>query len=207
MLRIIEVDQRHHLDSHFAQRITAAEFGQVDDSGGADHFGAELLDEAYGGAQRPAGRNQVVDQHDPIFSADVVLVDLKRVRAVFQAVFPAHGLARQHSLLADQRELTFRSARHWGSEQKSAAFDGGDHVASVAEAVVEHLHGVQQSMRVEQQRSDVSEHDSRLREVRNRGDVLFDVHRVLSPSFSGLPVLCERWRPCSARTGGRRTGC
>ena len=80
------------------------EEGELDDAGGTPHVGADPAQQLDRGLHRPAGRQQVVEHHDPLTGRDRVGLDLDRVGAVFERVFVADRRARQLVLLAYHRE-------------------------------------------------------------------------------------------------------
>ena len=69
-----------------AEPVAALEEVELDQEREADDLALEPLDQLDRALDRAAGREQVVDDQDPLAGLDRVAVDLERVRAVLEGV-------------------------------------------------------------------------------------------------------------------------
>ena len=80
-------------DAELGEPGRAAEIGEIDDEGGADHLGLELAQQLDRSLGRAAGGDQIVDQQHRLAGRDGILVHLDHVDAVFELVVLADCLA------------------------------------------------------------------------------------------------------------------
>ena len=88
------------LDIVAVQVVAAIEVGELDDDSNTRDCAARALDELYGGGQRTAGRDEVIDDQDPVTRLNRVYMDFDRVGAVLELVADRGGLVGQFALLA-----------------------------------------------------------------------------------------------------------
>src|SRR5579884_850357 len=143
------------------QRVAAREVDQLDQKSIPHHLGAEALQQPPGRGGGPPGREEIVDDQDPLPGVDGVAVDLERVRPVLERVGerrPQHVAAR---------------------------FDADDEVdILVAVTVDEEVDRGLEADLVTQQRSNVPKQNAGNREIGDRPYQVFDRHAVAgSASF------------------------
>ena len=90
---------------------------------------------AIGGLQRPAGRQDVVDDEDPLAGRHRVGVQLQRRRPVLERVVGRDPLARQLAGLADRDDADAGVQRHGRGEQEAAGLHADDDVEPGVAAV------------------------------------------------------------------------
>ncbi len=117
------------LDAELGEARAAAEIGQIDDEGGADHLGVQPAQQLDRGLRRAAGGDQIVDQQHRLAGADRVLMHLDDVDAVFELVILADGLGRQLALLADRHEAAAQAVGDGAAEDEAARLDAGHRLA------------------------------------------------------------------------------
>ena len=126
------------------------------------------LDRAH---HRPAGREQVVDDEDPLSGLDRVGVDLEGRRAVLELVLDLDRLRRQLAELAHRHEAGAELVGQRRAEDEAARLHA-DHEVDLRAAdllghAVDHL---AERVRLLEERGDVVEADARLREVGDLAD-------------------------------------
>ena len=134
---------------------------------------------------RAARRKQIVVDEHPGATGERVGVHLERVDTVLEHVLGADRLSRQLAGLARRHEPHPQLAGERAPEDEAARL-GGDHEIDRGRAHEsgEPCHRRVQSRRVQQQRRDVLEHDSRAREVWDIPDVGAQIHRMTATSRS-----------------------
>src|SRR5262245_40664257 len=171
----------------------AAEIGQIDDEGSADHLGLELAQELDRGLRRAARGDQIVNEQHRFARGDGVLVNLDHVDAVFELVVLTDGLARQLALLADRDEAATQPVGHGAAQYEAARLDARDRLdAAIGEGLRQLLDAGPEAVGVGEQRGDVAEHDPGLRIV---GD---GAHEVLEIDFGRHRDLRNDWRAAPA---------
>jgi hypothetical protein len=189
----LERHQGPHRHVHRAQLLGAAEFGQVDDEAGGQHFGAKLTQEFHRRFRRAASGDQIVDQYHALAFDQRVGMHLDLVFAILQHVRDADALVRQLALLADRNETGRHLMRHRAAEDEAARLDAGDLVdLHAGPRLHQFVDGAAEGARVAEQRGDVAEHDAGLRVIRDRADrsaqVVF-IHWLGHRLHSAFPAL------------------
>ena len=166
----LERHQRSHFDPVGPKRIRSAEIGQVDQELGLGHIRPGLAQQPHRGAGGAAGRDQIVDQQDIGAGRAGIFMHRDPVSAIFQRIVLGDGRAGQLAVLADQQHAGLERHRQRGGEQEAACLDPRDKVDRPGRRRRHPFDALGKAMRVEQQRRDVAEHDSRLRKVGDRPD-------------------------------------
>ena len=123
-------------------------------------------------AHGAAGREQVVDDEDPLAGLDGVAVDLEGVGAVLERVLDGQRLGRQLAQLADRHEARVQLVRHRRREDEPARLHAHDDVDLLVAVRLEHqVDRLLVGRGVLEQRRDVVEQDAGLREVGDLADL------------------------------------
>src|SRR5439155_25056034 len=118
----------------------------------------------------------VVDEHARA-AGDRVAMDLERVDAVLEDVLDRVRLPWQLARLARRYEAGADPLRDGTAEDEAACLRGRDQrYLALARVVGQRVDRMGQGRRVEQERRDVLENDSGLREVRDVADVFAQVY-------------------------------
>ena len=137
-----------------------------------DHVALEPLDELDRPLDRPARREEVVDDQDLLPGLDRVAVDLERVRPVFEGVLHGDRLGRQLAQLADGDEARLQLVRHRRAEDEAPRLHPDDDVDLLALIRLEHqVDRLLVGGLVLQKGRDVVEEDAGLREVGDLADL------------------------------------
>src|SRR5579875_201606 len=167
------------------QRVAAREVDQLDQKSIPHHLGAEALQQPPGRGGGPPGREEIVDDQDPLPGVDGVAVDLERVRPVLERVFLGILVAGKLAGLANRDETGAERVGERRPQHVAARFDADDEVdILVAVTVDEEVDRGLEADLVTQQRSNVPKQNAGNREIGDRPDQVFDRHAVAgSASF------------------------
>src|SRR3974377_2047229 len=97
----LEGHQRMTVHAKLGESRRSTKTWQVNDEGGAYHFGIELAQQFDCASRRAAGGDEVVDEKHRLAGLERILMYLDDVDAVFELVILADGLPRQPALLAN----------------------------------------------------------------------------------------------------------
>ncbi len=133
-----------------------------------DQFAANFSDERGGGCRCAAGREQIVDQNDLFAGDDRVNVQFHLRFAVLERVFRAFGLVRQSAFFPDRHKTNAEFICHRRTEEKATRIDSYNFVDLPSAALVKkQVHRRTKQRAVFQNRRDIFENDSPLREIRH----------------------------------------
>ena len=110
------------------QQGRSAQIRQIDDRGTLDHHRAEPLKQATPCHHRPAGGDQIVDQHDALARRAGVGMHFQRRFTVFELIAFRERGERQLALLAQWNEARTQRIRKQGGEDEATRFKPGDAV-------------------------------------------------------------------------------
>src|SRR5579875_2776680 len=160
------------------QRVAAREVDQLDQKSIPHHLGAEALQQPPGRGGGPPGREEIVDDQDPLPGVDGVAVDLERV-------FLGKLVAGKLAGLANRDETGAERVGERRPQHVAARFDADDEVdILVAVTVDEEVDRGLEADLVTQQRSNVPKQNAGNREIGDRPYQVFDRHAVAgSASF------------------------
>ena len=155
--------------------------GEREQKAAADDSPANGLHQLTGGSRRSSGREDVIDyEHIRTIRARID-VDFQRVRAVLQLVCDPSRRERKLADFSDRDDPGTERLRHWPAEQKSSALDrGNERYAGIRERSCHALAGLRKQGAVREQRRNVLEKDTRLREIRDVSNGATEVVRFSS---------------------------
>jgi hypothetical protein len=150
------------------RRAAAAEEGELDQEGQADHLAAEALDELGGRRCGAPGGDDVVDHEHPLARRDGIGVHLEVVGPVLEGVLLRTGLAGQLAHLAERDEARPQRPGHGRGQHEATGLDPGHQVDRLLrERSGEGVDRCREGLAGAEQRGDVLEGHPRLREVRD----------------------------------------
>ena len=152
-----------------------------------------MLDELAARRRRSSGRNEIVDQQDPVTTPERVGVDLEGRRPVLELVGAALDRVGQLAGLAHRNEADAELPGGEGAEDEAASLHPGHRVDRQAEKGVEELvDGELERRRVADQGSDVAKDDPGLREIRDCADLRLESLHRFNPAGQMLGPLPPR---------------
>src|SRR3954469_8847755 len=151
---------------------------------------AEPLHHISSGARRPASREQIVDDEDPLAGRHRVLVHLERVRSVLEIVGRAHARRRQLAGFAHRREAGANPIGDGGAENEAPALYPDHEIdALILERDRETVDRGAQAGGVLEQRRDVVEEDARFGKIGDVANLGFElIHGQLTENPVSRPV-------------------
>lgn len=144
----------------------SAERFELDEEGEADDGPSELLHQLDRGPRGASGCQHVIHHQDTITGSERIHVQLEVILSVLQRVLSSDRRPGELAELPDGNEPATELERQWRGEDEAAGLDPDDPVdAAIAEELHEVIDHAPERTRLQEERRDVAEDDSRRGEV------------------------------------------
>ncbi len=151
--------------------------------GAFDDLGTDLVQQFHRRLGRSPRRNQIVDEEYSLAGLDRPHVDLDAITPVLEIEIPPDRLSGEFARLTNRNESEAHFVGDGRAEDETAGFDSDDQVnAVISVAIGDSIDGEPKAFRVEQERRDVAELDSRLGMVGDGADEGFEGQGFCAPS-------------------------
>jgi len=160
--------------------FASAQAFKLDDESRRPDVGADLTEQGQGTAGCATGGEQIVEDDHSLTGLDGIGLQLDRIRAVFQIVGVGDCLTGKLPGFPRHHEAASQLQGQRSGDQKSPAFDADKNIGFVLpDRDGQQIDGVLPCLGMRKHGRDVVKQDSRLWKIRDRANVVGDVHDVL----------------------------